>query len=93
MSLRGDTEKQLYAPAPASSLDQEAPAPEAIRDAATWNTWQDGDTPVPAPVSRQGIIHVCHNEGMGKRSSEINPQAESPHTKARSPVEAKWDWM
>lgn len=93
LSLRGDTEEQLYAPPPVSSLDQETPAPEAIRDAVSWSAWQDGDAPVPAPVSRQGTIHVCHHSGMGKGSSEINPQAVKVHTKARSHVEAKWDWM
>lgn len=75
-SLRGAAEKQLYAPAPESSSDEETPTPEASRDAATWSTWQDGE----GHCEQTGDGSMCATaQGQWKRSSETNPQAESPH--------------
>lgn len=87
-SLRGAAGKQLYAPAPESSSDEETPTPEASRDAATWSAWQDGEG-------------HCEQTGDGPCVPPL-PDSERDrvrqtlrlrvHTKARSHLGVKWDW-
>lgn len=65
-SLRGAAEKQLYALAPVSSSDQETPTPKTKRCSHLDHLAGQGAW-IPAPISRQGAIHVCHYSGMGRQ--------------------------
>lgn len=85
-SLRGAAEKQLYAPAPVSSSDEDTPPPEASRDAATRSAWQDGGHAGSCSCEQTGDGPHVSPLRNGERDGVKQTLRRRVHTKAKSHV-------